>query len=192
IHRVGPGTELGEVPAGVTRRSFPGHIVMPGLVNCHTHLGNGFLRGVYDEMPLEVWFAKGMWPVVGAMNESAGYAGACLSGLELLTTGVTTTASGEVCTPRRDVMDGVMRALEELGMRARVSRMVMDSADETSAAQYIPPEFRETPEEAADEVARLQARYNSDRIAIGPEALGVLRCTPDMIRAMHECAVATG
>src|SRR5690606_32521930 len=30
IHRVGPGTELGEVPAGVTRRSFPGHIVMPG------------------------------------------------------------------------------------------------------------------------------------------------------------------
>src|SRR3546814_5633525 len=68
IHRVGPTTELKDGPADIPRRSLAGHIVMPGLVNCHTHLGNGFLRGIYDEMPLEVWFSKGMWPVLAAMR----------------------------------------------------------------------------------------------------------------------------
>ena len=192
IQGVGPGSGLKDVPTGVPRRSLEGHIVMPGLVNCHTHLGNGFLRGLYDEMPLELWFSKGMWPVLGAMNEKNAYAGACLSALELLTTGVTTTASGEMCTPHRDVMDGVMRALEQVGMRAVVARMVMDSADVTSPAQYIPPDFRESAAAAENELRRLQRRYDSDRVAIVPEALGVLRCTPELVQAMHACAVETG
>jgi 5-methylthioadenosine/S-adenosylhomocysteine deaminase len=192
IRGVGPASGLKDVPPEVPRRSLQGHIVMPGLVNCHTHLGNGFLRGLYDEMPLELWFAKGMWPVLGAMNEKNAYAGACLSALELLTTGVTTTASGEMCTPHRDVMDGVMRAVGEVGMRAVVARMVMDSADESSAAQYIPPGFRESAAQAADELRRLQRRYDSDRVAIVPEALGVLRCTPELVQAMHACAVESG
>lgn len=192
IHGVGPMSELGEVAAEIPRRSFERHIIMPGLVNCHTHLGNGFLRGIYDEMPLEVWFSKGMWPVLDGMTARAGAAGAYLSGLELLATGVTTTASGEICTPRREVMDGVMTALQTLGIRAIVSRIVMDSSDDSSAAQFIPEAFRETPAEAAEELRRLQKLYNSDRLSVVPEALGVLRCTPEMIQAMHELAMETG
>ena len=192
IHRVGPMSELGSVPPNVTRRSFERHIIMPGLVNCHTHLGNGVLRGIYDEMPLEVWFAKGMWPVLDSMSARAAAAGTFLSGLELLSTGVTTTASGEICTPRRESMDGVMTALQTLGMRAVVSRIVMDSADDSSPAQFIPEAFRETPEQATEELLRLQRDYNSDRLSVVPEALGVLRCTPEMIQAMHALAVRTG
>lgn len=191
IHRVGPTTELKDITAGVPRRSLSGHIVMPGLVNCHTHLGNGFLRGIYDEMPLEVWFSKGMWPVLAGMSASAGEAGAYLSALELLSTGVTTTASGEICTPHRETMDGVMTALEKVGIRSIISRIVMDNGDEGSAAQFIPSVYRETPAEAADEIRRLQKAYNTDRISVVPEALGVLRCTPEMVQAMHAVAVDT-
>lgn len=191
IHRVGPTTELKGIPADIPRRSLAGHIVMPGLVNCHTHLGNGFLRGIYDEMPLEVWFSKGMWPVLASMSASAGEAGAYLSALELLSTGVTTTASGEICTPHRETMDGVMTALDKVGIRSIISRIVMDNGDEGSAAQFIPPVYRETPAQAADEIRRLQKAYNSDRISVVPEALGVLRCTPEMVQAMHAIAVET-
>ena len=52
---------------------------MPGLVNCHTHLSNGILRGIYDEMPLDVWFSKGMWPVLDGLDAGAAEAAADLS-----------------------------------------------------------------------------------------------------------------
>ena len=43
----------------------------------------------------------------------------------------------------------------------------------------------------ADEVRRLQRTWNSERITVGAEALGVLRCTPAMIEAMHDVARST-
>ncbi|WP_084733117.1 amidohydrolase family protein [Sphingobium chungbukense] len=191
IQAVGPASELASIAAEISRRSCQGRIVMPGLVNCHTHLGNGLMRGIYDEMPLEVWFAKGMWSVLNAMSAGAGEAGAYLSALELLSTGVTTTASGEICTPHRESMDGVITAVREVGIRSIISRIVMDNPDESSASQSIPALFRETPAQAADEIHRLQKAYNSDRISIVPEALGVLRCTPEMVQAMHRLAIDT-
>lgn len=189
IHRVGPTSELADVPPGVRRRRIGGSLVMPGLVNCHTHLSNGILRGLYDEMPLEVWFSKGMWPVLDGLDARNGEAGASLSLLELLCTGVTTTASGEIGGRHPELLDGVLQAVRRSGIRAVVARIAMDSADESSPAQFIPKAYRDTPAFAADEVRRLRARYGSDRVAVIPEALGVLRCTPEMVQAMHAVAV---
>ena len=102
-----------------------------------------------------------------------------------MTGGVTTSVSGEFGTPRPDLPDGVLTAVTRSGMRAVVSRMTVDSADESSPSQFIPAPYRETPERAAEEVLRLQRAYASDRITVAPEALGVLRCTPAMIELMH-------
>lgn len=185
IHRVGPMRELGDLPRGIKRRRLNGRLIMPGLVNCHTHLASGITRGVYDEMPLEVWFAKGMWPVLNAFDARTSESGANVSLLELLSNGVTTTAVGEIGSRHPDRLDGVLTAVERSGIRAVVARMAMDSADESSPAQFIPEGYRDTPQFAADEVRRLHKRFNSARISVVPEALGVLRCTPEMIRAMH-------
>jgi 5-methylthioadenosine/S-adenosylhomocysteine deaminase len=189
IQAVGPMSELPRRPTGATVRSMKGRLIMPGLVNCHTHLSNGILRGLYDEMPLEVWFSKGMWPVLTALDSSAGKAGAKLALLELMTTGVTTTACGDFGTPNEDLLDGVLSALMRSGMRAVASRITVDSADETSPSQFIPAEFRERPERAVSEVRRLRRMWGSGRISIVPEALGVLRCTREMVEAMHDLAV---
>lgn len=189
IQGVGPMSELPEVPAGVERRALAGRLVMPGLVNCHTHLSNGILRGVYDEMPLEVWFSRGMWPVLENLDGAAGEAGATLSLLELLSGGVTTTASGEIGVAHPDLLDGALAAVERSGIRAVVARIAMDSADESDPAQFIPEKFRETPAHAADEVRRLRKRFNSGRVSVVPEAMGVMRCTVDMIRHLHALAV---
>ena len=192
IYRVGAMTDLGSTPAGINRRSISGRLVMPGLVNCHTHLSNGFLRGIYDEMPLEIWFSKGMWPVLNAMDGATAGAAADLALLELLSTGVTTVATSEFGTPSSDVPDGVLEALQRSGMRAVMSRITFDSADDSAPSQFIPAPYREKPATAVQEVQRLQKHYNSSHIRVGPEALGVLRCTSDMMLAMHELATTSG
>jgi 5-methylthioadenosine/S-adenosylhomocysteine deaminase len=191
IHRVGPTTELAQTSEQVARRSLKGQLIMPGLINCHTHLSNGILRGIYDEMPLEVWFSKGMWPVLDALDGPSAEAGAELALLELTTTGVTTIATGEFGTPHPEVPDGVLTAVGRSGTRAVVSRITVDSGDESSAAQFIPKPYRERLPDAVDEVRRLQRAFNSDRVSVAPEALGVLRCTSDMVVGMHALAVDT-
>jgi 5-methylthioadenosine/S-adenosylhomocysteine deaminase len=190
IHAVGPTSEL-RAPARATVRRLSGHVVLPGLVDCHTHLSNALLRGVYDEMPLAVWFSKGMWPVLQALDAEAGAAGAALSLLELMGAGVTTVAAGDFGTPNPSLLDGVLETASRSGIRAVVSRITVDGED-SSPSQAIPPAFREKPERAVAEVKRLRRRWSSDRITVVPEALGVLRCTPAMVEAMHDLAVSEG
>jgi len=41
----------------------PHHVLIPGFVNTHTHSAMTLMRGLADDMPLEVWLEKGIWPV---------------------------------------------------------------------------------------------------------------------------------
>lgn len=40
----------------------PGHALIPGLVNAHTHAAMTLFRGLSDDMPLEKWLREGIWP----------------------------------------------------------------------------------------------------------------------------------
>jgi 5-methylthioadenosine/S-adenosylhomocysteine deaminase len=192
IHQVGATADLGAVPDGVSYRSVNRRLIMPGLINCHAHVSNGILKGIYDEIPLEVWFGgRLMWKVVDAMDGTVGEAGSQLSLLELMTMGVTTIANGTFGTGHAELLDGVLTAIERSGIRAVASRMTVDGVNE-SPTQFIPEAYRERPSAAADEVRRLQRRFNSSRISVAPEALGPLRCTPEMVVAMHDVAAQTG
>jgi 5-methylthioadenosine/S-adenosylhomocysteine deaminase len=41
----------------------PNHVLIPGFVNSHTHAAMTLMRGLADDMPLEVWLEEGIWPV---------------------------------------------------------------------------------------------------------------------------------
>lgn len=41
----------------------PGHVLLPGFVNAHTHAAMTLLRGLADDMPLEQWLSEAVWPV---------------------------------------------------------------------------------------------------------------------------------
>ena len=43
--------------------ALPGHVVLPGLVNAHTHAGMTLLRGFADDLPLMRWLEEHVWPV---------------------------------------------------------------------------------------------------------------------------------
>ena len=60
----------GVMPAGEARRKWPdaesvelpGHVLLPGLVNAHTHSPMTLLRGYADDMALNVWLQEHIWP----------------------------------------------------------------------------------------------------------------------------------
>ncbi len=68
-----------------------GAIVMPGLINTHTHLGMTLFRGLGDDMSLEDFLARLMPAEVRVLNYDAVHAGTALAALESLLGGITTS-----------------------------------------------------------------------------------------------------
>ncbi len=58
------------LPAGAARSKYapgitierPGHVLIPGFVNAHTHAAMTLLRGLADDLPLERWLKESIWP----------------------------------------------------------------------------------------------------------------------------------
>ena len=46
---------------------LPGHLLVPGLVNLHTHAAMSLLRGVGDDLPLKQWLEGRIWPLEGRL-----------------------------------------------------------------------------------------------------------------------------
>lgn len=76
------------VPAAVT--SLPEHVVLPGLVNLHTHAAMSLMRGLADDIALMDWLQNHIWPAE-ARHVSAAFVadGTRLAAAEMLRGGVT-------------------------------------------------------------------------------------------------------
>lgn len=76
--------------AGVTVERFPGHALIPGFVNAHTHAAMALLRGVADDRPLMEWLTDHIWPLEQKwVGESFVRDGSDLAMAEMLRGGIT-------------------------------------------------------------------------------------------------------
>ncbi|MEM2937086.1 MAG: amidohydrolase [Candidatus Bathyarchaeia archaeon] len=75
---------------GYEKIDAKGKIVMPGLVNTHQHAAMSLLRGYADDLPLQEWLEKWIWPIEGHMTASDIYVGALLTAVESIMGGTTT------------------------------------------------------------------------------------------------------
>ncbi|MGB9666134.1 MAG: amidohydrolase [Candidatus Cryosericum sp.] len=91
------------------------YLVTPGFVNAHGHLAMTILRGLADEVPLDVWLQKYMFPREALMNADDVYYGSLLGLAEGIMSGTTTFAEMYFFE------DDVARAVEEAGVRANLS-----------------------------------------------------------------------
>lgn len=68
----------------------PDHVVIPGLVNAHTHAGMTLLRGFADDTPLQAWLENHIWPAEARhLDEEYVRAGTELALLEMVRSGTT-------------------------------------------------------------------------------------------------------
>ena len=70
--------------------NFDKHAVMPGLINAHTHLPATLMRGYADDLPLETWLKKRIWPIENKiMSHEFIYDASLYSIGEMLLNGIT-------------------------------------------------------------------------------------------------------
>lgn len=113
---------------------LPGHLLIPGLVNLHTHAAMSLLRGAADDLPLERWLRERIWPLEAAlMSDGFVHDGTVLACREMLRGGIT-TFSDMYFFP-----EATARAALSMGMRVRVGIIVIDfpSAYGSGPADYI-------------------------------------------------------
>jgi len=151
-------------------------IVMPGLVNAHSHLVQIFLRGLGEAMPLFERLAHLYYPITGAAHRERAYLGVRLMLLELLKSGVTTTHDDHFVYRYNDSIDGVCEAIRDSGIRAVVSRSIANNS------VAVPAGYRERVADGLREVDRVYNLWQSDRIRIitGPLGLGYVESADDL------------
>jgi 5-methylthioadenosine/S-adenosylhomocysteine deaminase len=99
-------------------------IVMPGLINCHTHLGMSIFRSINDNNTLNDWLTKQIWPVESKMTKEDVYYATLLSIVEMIKTGTT------CCNDMYIEYEGTIKAAQESHFRIMLGRSLMDSTNE--------------------------------------------------------------
>ena len=97
-------------------------VVMPGLVNTHTHLAMSIFRGYKDDRKLMDWLENAIFPVEDKLEPEDIYWNSYLSCLEMLRTGTTT------CNDMYFGMNKVIEAIENTGLRALVAWSITDDS----------------------------------------------------------------
>jgi len=96
-----------------------GGLVIPGLVNAHTHVAMTLLRGYADDKPLDPWLREDIWPAEAELTPEDIEVGAELGVLEMIRSGTTAFADMYFA------MDRVADAVDRAGVRARLGHGVV-------------------------------------------------------------------
>ncbi len=121
ITAVLPSAEVSERFAPAEQIQLPDHVLIPGLVNLHTHAAMALMRGLADDIPLMAWLKDHIWPAEArhASREMV-YDGTLLAAAEMLRGGVT-CANDMYFFP-----DAAGHAFVDAGMRAALGLIAIE------------------------------------------------------------------
>ena len=142
-----------------------GRIVMPGMVNTHTHLFQTLLKGLGDDMVLKKWFTCMTGPSAVHLTAQDAHAAAMHGCVESIRSGVTTVVDFMYVHPQPGMITSVVNAFDATGMRGFVCRGFI-----SDGVQYgVPAALLERPPSART-ISRRRSSTNpspSARIAVG-------------------------
>ncbi|WP_457750903.1 amidohydrolase family protein [Thermococcus sp.] len=128
-------TILDVIPAGELRDysvdevyGGRGYLILPGLINAHTHVAMAKFRGLGEDVPIETWLNEVIWPAELEWTPGEIRKWALLGMAEVMADGSTTI------NDHYFFADEIARAAEELGIRAFVGQTMMDLVDFPIAA----------------------------------------------------------
>jgi len=134
------------------------HIVLPGLINTHVHLVQGMLKACANYRKLISWLKECVWPLQGNMTQEEALASATLTILELIKSG--TTSFLETGLVGRYGPDKIIETILKSGLRAAVSRHVMDMSGYALEKGALHEGLVEDGETSMKDTLRLYSKYH--------------------------------
>lgn len=165
-------TGIGEKPAGfVEEKVIEGkdRLVIPGLINCHTHSYMSFMRNAADDVSFMDWLFGNIDPIEQQMTDEDTYWGACLAIIEMMKSGTTCFNDMQMNIHQ------TTRAVRESGMRAVISRGLVGSGHDEAGQLRLAQAYEER--DAAKDCDRLS-------FMLGPHA--PYTCDEEYMRIVSE------
>lgn len=134
IVAVGPSSELTQSFQAKETIDLPDHVLIPGMVNAHTHAAMTLLRGYADDLPLMDWLQNHIWPAEGKWtSEKFVRIGTNLAIAEMLRGGVT------CFNDMYYFPDVAAQCAEASGMRACIGLIILESPTiwASNADEYV-------------------------------------------------------
>jgi 5-methylthioadenosine/S-adenosylhomocysteine deaminase len=190
IAEVGATTELLNRHRGTEVLDCTGRVIIPGLVNTHTHLFQTLLKGLGDDMVLKDWFTCMTGPSAVEIRPEDAYAAARHGAVEALLSGTTTIVDFMYVHPRPGLTDAVIRALDETGIRALVGRGYVTAGVESG----VPAPLVETVDGALSDARRLVGTHNRPgaRLQVGLAPAMIWTVDEETLRRTRQLADDTG
>jgi len=175
IAAIGRSHDILETFDPVKELVLPDHLIMPGLVNTHTHAAMSLFRGLADDLPLMEWLDDYIFPAEKRINSELVNLGTKLACLEMIRSGTTTFKD-------MYLFEGaVAEAVDEMGIRAVVGEVLYDFP----SPNYGPPEAGL---EYSKALIKKWEGHPLVKIAIQPHSPYL--CSPDLLKSANEIALA--
>lgn len=156
------------------RLDAAGAILVPPLINGHTHAAMTLFRGYGDDLPLMQWLREKIWPIEAKLEAEDVYWGTRLACLEMIRTG-TVRFWDMYWHP-----EAAARAVRDAGMRATVAAPLLDLDDRAAA-------MREAALSSLDEIEDIG---NGVQFGLAPHAIYTV--TEESLRWIAELAAERG
>jgi len=154
-----------------------GGLILPGLINSHTHAAMTLFRGLADDLPLMEWLTNYIFPVESRMDGDFVHTGSLLACAEMILSGTTTFCDMYLFE------DEVARAADRAGMRCVAGEVLYDFP----SPNYGPPE-----EGLRYTESLIQKWQGHPRISIAVEPHSLYTCSPSLLEAANELALRYG
>lgn len=172
VSDVMPKEDFGEVREG------RGRLLMPGFVNNHAHAPMGLMRGYGENMALQDWLFKKIFPFEDKLTSKGVYYATLLSMAECMRFGVVSTSEMYY------FMDDMAAAIIESGMKSNISRSISHFDDSDFMSSY-----------RAKEMIDAYEKYNGaadGRIIVDMSLHSEYTTTPESARQLAEYTRSIG
>lgn len=176
IAAVGNSNELSEWKASKTIDARGG-VIMPGLVNTHTHAAMTCFRGIADDLPLMTWLNEHIFPAEAKLDNEKVYKGTQLACAEMIMSGTTCFCDMYLFE------DAVAQAARDAGVRAVVGEVLYDF----DSPNYGPID------QGFEYTKRLIEKWKDDPLIIpAVEPHSPYLCAPDLLQEAFRIARSNG
>ena len=182
---------IAEIGAGAPAKTADGEpvldaagcVLMPGLVNAHTHLYQVLLRAVWEDLELMPWL-KRIYGCARVLTPEHFYTGSLFGCVEAIRSGVTTLCEHNFLNPSPECAFETIRAIKDSGLRAVFARTIMDTGE------IVPDCTKEKPEQAfrrIEEILAHHARGEQLQFMTGPNTPPI-NTTPGLLKEIRRFA----